>query len=91
MTKRSKDFLIWREVPTENKDVRDAVDLTLKHCKEFWAEDANKINGRYVLITGYSIGCSERIKDMIKLLKQCYSPKSVTVLKIAAREERKGL
>ena len=69
-----------------DKDVRDAVDLTLKHCREFWAEDANKINGRHVLILGNPMGgCRETINDVIKTLKQSYAPKSVTVLQMVAR------
>lgn len=68
-------------------DVRDAVDLTLKHCKEFWAEDVNKINGRHVLILGNPMGgYRDTINDAIKTLKQCYAPKTVTVLQMVARD-----
>ena len=70
-----------------DKDVRDAVDLTLKHCREFWAEDANKINSRHVLILGHPMdGASDTINDLIKTLKQCYAPKTVTVLQMVARD-----
>lgn len=70
-----------------DKEVREAVDLTLKYSKDICMTDANKINGRDILIISNSFGDMSKLEETINRLKQGYAPKSITIMKMIAREK----
>ena len=69
-----------------DKEVREAIDLTLKYSKDFCMADANKINCRNVLIIDDAFGNMSKLEETIARLKQGYAPKSITIMKMTARE-----
>ena len=64
----------------KNSNMRNTIDVTLKRSDDISAEFANKINDRNVLIIDDTISRGQTIKEACDIIKQSYSPKSITVL-----------
>jgi len=69
----------------KDKTMRDALDFTLKASKDKYAEFANKINGQDILIIDDTISRGQTIKDMCKVIKESYAPKTITVLTLLSK------
>lgn len=63
-----------------NDEMRNVLDKTLKRSDMVPARVANKLNGSDVLILDDTISRGQTIKEMVKLIPDSYSPKSITVL-----------
>lgn len=69
----------------KNDKMRDVLDITLKASEERRALCANKINNQDILLIDDSISRGQTIKEAINIIKQCYSPKSITVLTLLSK------
>lgn len=65
--------------------MRDALDVTLKLSTDRYAEFANKINGRNVLIIDDTVSRGQSIKEACKIIQESYAPKSITVLTLLSK------
>jgi len=66
-------------------DMRKLIDSTLKVSDDRAAEYANMINGSDLLIIDDTVTNGDSIRETIKLIKQCYAPKSITVLTLLSK------
>lgn len=66
----------------EDTEMRDAIDLTLKHSESRYAESANKVNGQNILIIDDTIGRGQQVNDICNILFDSYAPESITVMRL---------
>ena len=64
----------------KNNQMRDILDSTLKLSDDRFAEFANKINGQDILIIDDTISRGQTIAEACQIMRDSYSPKSITVL-----------
>lgn len=69
----------------KDTEMRDVLDFTFKKSEDKIAEYANKINDKDVLIIDDTISRGQSIKDMVKIIKNTYTPKSITVLTLFSK------
>ena len=68
-----------------NPKMRDVLDTTLKVSDDSLAKYANKINGQDILIIDDTISRGQTIREACKIMKECYAPKSITVLTLLSK------
>ena len=64
----------------KNNQMRDILDSTLKLSDDRYAEFANKMNGQDILIIDDTISRGQTIAEACQIMRDSYSPKSITVL-----------
>jgi hypoxanthine-guanine phosphoribosyltransferase len=69
----------------KDSEMRDVLDFTLKVSPDRFAEFANKINGRDILVIDDTISRGQTIKEACSILQESYSPKSITVLTLLSK------
>lgn len=69
----------------KNNQMRNILDTTLKLSEDRFAEFANKINGRDILIIDDTISRGQSIREICHILRESYAPKSITVLTLLSR------
>lgn len=69
----------------KDPQMRDAIDITLKLSEDRYAEFANKINGKDILIIDDTISRGQTIKEACDIIMTSYAPNSVTVLTLLSR------
>ena len=69
----------------KNRNMRDILDKTLKVSDDDVAKYANKINGQDILIIDDTISRGQTIKEACTIMKECYAPKSITVLTLLSK------
>jgi pyrimidine operon attenuation protein/uracil phosphoribosyltransferase len=74
-----KGGIFLRHMVRDSK-MRDALDKTLKVSDDKYAEFANKINGQDILIIDDTISRGQTIAEACQIMRDSYSPKSITVL-----------
>lgn len=61
-------------------DMRKVIEHTIKLADEFYGEYIDAINDKNVIIVDDSIALGQSIKESCKIISECYTPKSITVL-----------
>ena len=69
----------------KDPEMRNVLDFTLKMSKDRYAEFANKINGQNILIIDDTISRGQSIKEAVRIMKESYAPKSITVLTLLSK------
>ena len=69
----------------KDQEMRELLDTTMKLSEDKYAEYANYINGRDVLIIDDTISHGQSIAEMVKIIKTSYAPKSITVLTLMSK------
>lgn len=69
----------------KNQEMRDILDATLQVSDDGLARYANKINRQDILIIDDTISRGQTIKEACKIMKECYAPKSITVLTLLSK------
>lgn len=69
----------------KDQEMRNVLDLTLKLSDDKYAEYANVINGKNILIIDDTISRGQSIKEMVNIIKTSYSPKNISVLTLLSK------
>ena len=69
----------------KDQEMRELLDTTMKLSQDKYAEYANCINGRDVLIIDDTISHGQSISEMVKIIKTSYAPKSITILTLLSK------
>lgn len=80
----TKDSTFIRHL-VKDPEMRNVLDSTFKLSGDFLARDANKINGADVLIVDDVVSRGQTISEIVKILRDSYAPKSVTVLTLLSK------
>lgn len=69
----------------DDKRMRNAMDKTFALNNDIFNESAPKINGKNLLIIDDTISRGHSLMEAVSSLKQCYAPKSITVLTLLSK------
>lgn len=69
----------------DDKRMRNAMDKTFALNNDIFNESAPKINGKNLLIIDDTISRGHSLMEAVSRLKQCYAPKSITVLTLLSK------
>ena len=69
----------------KDSEMRNVLDLTLTASPDSFAEFANKINGKDILIIDDTISRGQSIQEACRIMQESYAPKSITVLTFLSR------
>lgn len=64
----------------QNLEMRKTIEHTIKLSDEFYGKYIDCINDKNVLIIDDSITFAQSLKESCKIIAECYTPKSITVL-----------
>lgn len=69
----------------DDVEMRNVLDMTLKHNPDPISEDATKINNHDVLIIDDTISRGQTIREAVNTIRTCYRPNSISVLTMFSR------
>ncbi len=70
----------------KDHEMRNVIDTTLRLSDDAYAKYANVINGQDVLLLDDSISHGQTLKEAINVIKESYSPKSISVLTLFSKK-----
>ena len=74
------EFGVFRFHKIKDMEMRKVIERTVKLNDKFWAEYIDAFNGKDIIIVDDSITLGNTIKETCKIIAECYTPKSITVL-----------
>ena len=81
---KNYDYTFTRHVIKDN-NMRNVLDKTFKLSKSYYAAEANKINGKNLLIIDDTISRGQSLNEIYNILKKSYSPKTITAITLLSK------
>ena len=64
----------------DDMEMRSVIEHTIKLQDDYWGNYIDALNGKDIIIVDDSITLGNTIRETCKIITECYTPKSLTIL-----------